>query len=201
MEPSAKGSVVVGVVASLRVLKKQGKVSEEQLAARLSAAALKLVGEKIESGRWYPMPAVGELIDFEWEIAGRDPQYARQSGAQSADRMFATGLYQQLDYAERVGRAANRDALLRQTKLITTVTGTLYNYLTISARISPDGDALEILYGNATLFSEALRYSTEGFMNRVNERQNSARRWTSTRTRPDEIKYSMKLPKRLAGER
>ncbi len=200
MEPSAKGSVVVGVVASLRSQRKSGRVSDEQLTARLSAAALRLLEEKIEVGRWYPMAVFGELVDCEWALASRDPEHARKSGEKSADRMVATGLYQQLDYAERVDRAQNREALVRQAKLISTVTSTLYSYLKTSVRLSPEADHLEIVYSNASLFSEPLRISTEGFMNRINERQKSPRRWTSKRTRPDEIIFRMKLSTRLVAK-
>jgi hypothetical protein len=199
MEPSAKGSVVVGVVSSLRAMKRAGRIGEEMLSARLSAGALRLLGEKIEGGRWYPMALFGELVDVEWEIAGRDPAYAREAGARSADRMFEAALYQQLDYAGRVSRAKSQEELVRQAKLITTVTGALYNYLTTSVRISQAGGQLEIVYGNAREFREALRFSTEGYMNRINERQGSARSWTSSRPRPDEIVFSMPLPSRLAG--
>jgi len=198
MEPSAKGSVVMGVVASLRSSKKNGRVTDEQLAARLSGPAYALLERKVELGLWYPMAAFGELVEFEWELAGKDPEYARRSGVQSADRMFEAGIYQQLDYAQRTDKAQTREALLRQSKLITTVTGTLYSYLQTSVRFAEDGAQLEIVYANAALFSEPLRLSTEGFMNRINERQGSARRWTSERTRPDEIVFRMKLPARLA---
>ncbi|HEY8121023.1 MAG TPA: hypothetical protein VII78_06860 [Myxococcota bacterium] len=200
MEPSAKGSVVSGVVASLRSSRKRGHISAEQLAARLSGPALSLLEEKIEAGRWYPMSAFQDLVDCEWELAGRDPEYARESGARSADRMSNAGIYQQLEYAKRVDRAQSRDALVRQTKLITTVTGTLYSFLSLSVRVSADGGLLEIVYANAAQFPEALRYSTEGFMNRINEQQGSGRRWTSERTKPGEIVFRLKLPSRMAGE-
>jgi hypothetical protein len=199
MEPSVKGSVVVGVVSSLRAMKRAGRIEQAALDARLGASALGLLGEKIEVGRWYPMAAFGELVDFEWDATGRDPAYARDAGARSADRMFDAGLYQQLDYAGRVSRAKSRDDLVRQAKLITTVTGALYNFLTTAVRIASSGDRLEIVYGNAGAFREPLRFSTEGYMNRVNERQGSSRRWTSERPRPDAIVYAMALPRRLAG--
>jgi hypothetical protein len=199
MEPSAKGSVVVGVVSSLRSLKRAGRVSEEMLAARLGANALRLLGEKIEGGRWYPMATFGELVDYEWDVTGSDPAYAREAGARSADRMFDAGLYQQLDYAGRVARPKSREELVRQAKLITTVTGALYSFMTTAVRISQAGDQLEIVYENAGEFREPLRFSTEGYMNRVNERQGSSRRWTSERTRPDEIVFRMPLPGRLTA--
>jgi hypothetical protein len=199
LEPSAKGSVVVGVVASPRSQRKSGRVSDEQLGARLSAAALGMLEEKIEVGRWYPMPVFGELVDFEWELASRDPEYARKSGERFADRMIATGPYQQLDNAQRVDRAPNRDALLRQAKLISTVTSALYSFLKTSVRLAADSDHLEIVYANAALFLEPLRLSTEGFMNRINERQKSPHGWTSERTRADEIVFCMKLSARLTS--
>jgi hypothetical protein len=115
--------------------------------------------------------------------------------------MFDAGLYQQLDYAGRVSRAKSRDELARQAKLISTVTSALYSFLQTSVRIAPDGVSLEIVYANAAAFREALRYSTEGFMNRVNERQGSSRRWTSERTRPDEIVFRMPLPVDLVEKR
>ena len=46
-------------------------------------------------------------------------------------------------------------------------------------------------------FSEALRISTEGFMNQINKRQKSRRRWTSERVAPDRIVFRMPLPERL----
>jgi hypothetical protein len=48
-------------------------------------------------------------------------------------------------------------------------------------RLDPERGALEIVYSSAALFSEALRHSTEGFMNQINHRQGSAHRWSSRR--------------------
>src|SRR5688572_7094314 len=128
----AKGSIVAGAVASLRHLRKSGRITDEQLTARLSSAALELLEQKIDIGRWYPMSAFSELVEFEWDaVAGRDPEYARASGAKSAQRLFETGRYQQLEFAQRVGRAESRDALVRQAKLTTTITSMLYNFLQV----------------------------------------------------------------------
>ena len=199
MEPSAKGTIVMGVVATLRKLRKGGQVTNEQLAARLSAAALELLEQKIEYSRWYPMPAFRELVEFEWDVAAkRDPGYARKSGAQSADRQSESGRYQQLDFAGRAGKAETSSALLLQAKLITTVTAAFYSFLQVSVAIDPTRpDRLEIVYANAAAFPEALRYATEGFMNQLNLRQGSKRCWTSERVAPDRIVFTMELPERL----
>ena len=201
MASSAKGSIVVGVVASLRKLRRCGRVDDERISARLSGAALTMLEQKIEIGRWYPMAAFAELLDLEWEVAsGRDPEYARQSGAKSAQRQFESERYQQLDFARRAGKAESREALVRQAKLITTITAMFYNYLEVSVGIDVERPSeLQIVYANAAAFNEPLRYSTEGFMNGINEMQGSGRRWTSERTAPDRIVFRLALPSRLGS--
>jgi hypothetical protein len=200
MASSAKGSIVVGAVISLRQLRSSGRVSNDQLAARLSRGAFEMLEQKIDVGRWYPMSAFAELVEFEWEVAAnRDPEYARQSGAKGAQRLFETGRYQQLDFAQRTGKAETREALVRQTKLITTVTTMFYNYLEVSVGIDPaHPNRLEIIYANAAEFTEPLRYSTEGFMNGINAMQGSARRWTSERTARDRVVFRLGIPSRLS---
>ncbi len=200
MESScAKGSIVVGAVASLRHLRSSGRIADEQLTARLSRAALELLEQKIDIGRWYPMRAFAELVEFEWDvIAARDPEYARASGAKGAQRLFASGRYQQLDFARRVGKAESREALVRQAKLTTTITSMLYNFLQVSVGIDPARpNELQIVYANAGEFTEALRYTSEGFMNGINSAQGSPRRWTSERTAPDRVVFRLAIPSRL----
>ena len=199
MDPSVKGTIVLGVVASLRKLRKGGQLSEEQLAARLSGPALELLEQKIEIGRWYPMPVFAELVEYEWDaVAKRSPEYARAAGAKNADRQFESGRYQQLEFAERAARAESSGAVLLQARLITTITSAFYNFLQTSVSIDPTRpNRLEIVYANSAAFPEPLRYATEGFMNRINERQGSTRSWTSARVAPDRIVFRMELPERL----
>ena len=203
MDPSVKGSLVLGAVVSVRRHRKQGRISAEQLAARLDGTALELVDQKIDIGRWYPIKDFTALLDVDWEVGSRRAiDYMRRQGEQAADRLFDSGIYQQLNYAERADRVANADELKRQSKLITTITGTLYNFLRFEVRLEKErGDALEIVFSNAALFSEALRHSTEGFMNQINQRQGSAHRWISRREGPDVIVFTLPLPSRLVPAR
>jgi hypothetical protein len=194
VEPSVKGSLVLGAAVTVKRHRKAGRVSGEQLAARLSGPALALVDEKIDIGRWYPIGVFCELLELDWDLAGRDPDFMRRQGAQAADRLFQSGIYQQLRYAERSGPAKSRDELMRQSKLITTITGTLYNFIDFQVRLEPGrSDRMEIVYGNAGPFSDALRLTTEGFMNQINVRQGSSRSWTSERLAPDRIVFRLEL--------
>jgi len=202
-QKSVKGTLVLGAVVTVRRLRDRGRISSDQLAARLSAPALSLIDEKIDLGRWYPLDAFCEILDTDWEVAGRrDPEYMREEGRRTADRLFESGIYQQLQFAERSERAQAADNLIRRTKLITTITGSLFNFLTTDVRLNPDQrDALEIVYSNATGFSEALRYTTEGFMDQLNKRQGSDKRWSSSRVRPDLVVFTLRLPRRMTDGR
>jgi hypothetical protein len=195
---SVKGSLVLGAVVSVRRLRNGGKVSAESLEARLSAEALGLIDQKIEISRWYPIAPFCELIDLDWEISGaREPAYLENQGIAAADRLFDSKIYQQLDFAERSGKVESREKLVRQSRLITTITGTLYDFLTFEVDLGPN--SLEIVFGNAGAFSDALLHTTVGFMNRINERQGSKRRWTGWRESADRARFSMKLPSRFTG--
>lgn len=200
MEPSAKGAIVLGVVASLRKLRTSGQITNDQLAARLSSGAFALLEQKIEVGRWYPIRVFRELVDFQFEVVGkRDPNFARQEGARSAEVQSDSGRYQQLDFAKRAGRAESIGAIVLQAKLIASLTAAFYSFLETSVGIDPKNPLrLQIVYTNAASFPDGLRYATEGFMSRINERQGSTRRWTSERPTPDRIVYTMELPERLA---
>jgi len=202
-EQSVKGSLMLGVVLTLRRHRNQGRITQEQLTARLSKGALQILEEKIDFGRWYPIQIFCELLDLSWELGGGgDPNYMREEGERAAERLFQTGIYQQLSYADRAERVRARDHLIRQAKLITTITGSLYNFLEFRVRLESDpGDQLEIHYGNATAFSEALRFTTEGFMNQINKHQKSFARWSSKRVRPDLVVFTLPLPKRLHAEK
>jgi hypothetical protein len=194
-----KGSLIVGAVVAARRLRDGGRISPEAMAARLSGEALQLVDQKIELARWYPVSAFCELIELPWEVEGRrEPAYLEEQGALSADRMFDSNRYQQLDFAERTGRAEDRRGLIRQSRLIATITGNFYDFLQVDVAIQEDG--LCIVYGNATAFADPLIHTTVGFMNQVNVRQRSKRRWTGRRARRDEVRFHMPLPERLAGE-
>jgi hypothetical protein len=194
---SVKGTLVLGAAIATRRHREKGRISEQELEVRLSGPALSLIDQKILIAAWYPIDAFCELMDLNWELGGkRDPDFMRREGERSADRLFDTGIYPQLRFAEEAEKVKSREDLVRQSRLISSITGSLYNFLQIEVRVN-DAHDLEIVYENAAPFSEALRYSTEGFMNQINKRQKSAQRWTSKRHRPDRIVFEMSVPGRL----
>jgi hypothetical protein len=200
VEPSVKGSLFVTGVVPVRRYRDSGRLSEDQITARLGPVALEMLDQKIDISRWYPIGAYCEMLDIDWEIAAdRNPIYMWHMGEDTARRFFERGIYQQLDYAKRAQRPDSQRSLVRQSRLIVTVTNSLYNFLEIDVRVA--NDVLEIVFGNAALFPEALRYTTEGFMTEVNRWQGSPRTWTSERVAPDRVSFQLELPERLQGDR
>jgi hypothetical protein len=195
-QESVKGSLVVGAVVAARRLRDRGRITPEVLEARLSRGALELVDEKINISAWYPVAAFCELIELSWETeGGRDPAFLEHQGAVSADRLFESGRYQQLDFAERARKVDSREQLIRQARLITTITGTFYDFLEVGVSLSDDG--LSIVYDNASAFRDSLVHTTVGFKNQINVRQGSKRRWTGERIRSDAVRFDLPLPARL----
>jgi hypothetical protein len=199
MAEQVKGALVFGAVVAARRLRDGGRLSHEVLEARLSKAALELIDAKVEVARWYPVQPFCELIELGWDVVGkRDPRYLEKAGAISADQLFDSNRYQQLEFAQRAVKVQTRKQLIRQARLITTITGTFYDFLDV--RVALDADELTIVYGNAVSFGEPLVHTTVGFKNQINIRQGSKMRWTGRRTRPDEVRFTMPLPKRLADD-
>jgi len=198
-ERSVKGSLILGVVVAVRRLRDRGQIAAEVLEARLSKEALSLLDEKIAIATWYPVEIFTELLELDWEISGgRDPAYLERLGGLTAAKMFDSQRYQQLEYAERRRSAETRDSLLRQARLINTVTGTLYDFLDVDVEIVDE--FLEITYSNVAALGDAVLHTTVGFMTEINERQGNARRWTGERISPDTIRFRMPLPSRLTAE-
>jgi hypothetical protein len=196
MAESVKGALVLGAVVAARRLRERGRLTAQALDARLSAEALDLIDQKIEVARWYPIAPFCELIELGWEIDGkREPAYLEREGAASADYLFDSNRYQQLAFAQRGGKVASRQQLIKRARLITTIVGTFYDFLEVSVAL--EGDELVIVYGNARAFTDALIHTTVGFQNQINARQGSKLCWRGTRTRPDQVRFVLPLPKRL----
>jgi hypothetical protein len=194
---SAKGTIVMGAVVTVRRHRDHGRISAEELQQKLSPASYALLDQRIDIASWYPVSAFAELVDVDWEYSGhRDPAYLERQGAMTADRLFDSGLYQQLEYAERSGKVETRKSLERQSRLITTITASLYNFLESSVTVH--AEALEIAYDNARSFADSLAHTTVGFMNQINLRQGSKRTWKFERIGTDRAVFEMSLPARMS---
>jgi hypothetical protein len=194
--PSVKGVMLLPSVVVVRRLRDRGAIPEAEL-AKLSSAARELLDERIEIAQWYPMDVFSELLEIDWELCGgRDPEYMRQAGERNAEAMTRTKRYQQLDYLERADRPESSSDVLRQMRLTSSITQSYFNFTETTVQMHPDRpNVLQILYANTDAFPESLRYSTEGFMNRLNRVRRSSRKWTSERV-GNTIVFSLEMKPR-----
>lgn len=180
--PSVKGVLLLSAVVVVRRLRDGGRIPDSRL-EKLGSATRELLDERIEIAQWYPMDLYSELLEVDWEICGsHDPEYMRRAGELNAEKMSQAKRYQQLDYLERVDKPESSADLLRQMRLTSSVTLSYFNFTDATVQLHPDHPhILQIIYSNTDSFPEPLRYSTEGFMTRLNRVRRSSRRWTSER--------------------
>jgi hypothetical protein len=191
-EPSVKGTMLLGSVVLTRRLKKRGDLPAEIFEKSLSEETLALLDDRIIITSWYPMWKFNELQEFFWEhVAKRDPKVARASGADSFKSMNKSGRYQQFEYAARAESAESKQDVLRHTRMITSILAGYYNFLDVKVGLDPQSQNLQIVYANASMYCEPLRYSTEGFMTAVSRIRNGTTDWTSERVAPDRIVYTL----------
>ena len=132
--------------------------------------------------------------------AGRDPGVraeSREPRAHSAcSRAGATS--SSISRSARA-KAESREGLVRQSKLITTITAMLYNFLEVTVGIDPARpDELQIVYANASRVHRAAPLHDRGLHERRStQAQGSSRRWTSERTAPDRVVFRLAIPSRL----
>jgi hypothetical protein len=171
--PSIKGAAIVAAVADLNRLLEEGRISREVLEARLEAEDLKLLEEKIQLAIWYPIASYGRIADLLAEIEagaeGREAYLARR-GHQTADRLFAAGIYEQLKRAE--GRVSNLDDDggfdPHEVRTTLSLWGSMLNFSGWHYRPdrkNPRSFTCEVF--DAASWPEALRLANEGFLEGV----------------------------------
>ena len=174
------------------LLKRGGEIPVEVFEKSLSEETLALLDDNIFIPSWYPMWQFNELQEFLWQnLSKRDPEVARQGGAESFKSMQKTGRYQQFEYAGRAESATSKADVLRQTRMITSIMSGYYNFLDVEVRLNPDTEDLQIIYDNAEMYCEPLRYSTEGFMTAVSRLRKGVTNWVSERPSPGRIIFTL----------
>lgn len=179
--PSIKGSAMQAVVDDLQALKQAGRISDDALAARLDAAALRLLDEKIAAARWYPVDAYGRLLDLLRDLEGgsQPREYLRQRGQRAAQRLIDSGVYRQFDASEkRWGEAVGR--------VMITLAPLMYNFSRWSIVTRDDRRGFRIEVSEAGPLPESSVPVLEGFIETmVNRALEEGARVQAVRERAD----------------
>jgi hypothetical protein len=156
------------IVSDVKRLVEEGRIGEDFLEARLEAEDLRILEEKVQPGMWYPTASYGRLGGILDEIEGGGrPEYFIGRGARAAERLFAAGVYSQLERIEE--RAAQLDgpgALTRlDIRLTLSLWNAMFNFTTWSYEPDPgDPNAFICEVSGAADFPDVLRWAAQGFL-------------------------------------
>jgi hypothetical protein len=196
--PSIKGTAFQALAMDLAGLVRAGRIPREALEARLEAEDLRLLEDKILPGLWYPLACYRRMTELLWEIEGhRAPAYLLARGARAAERLFETGLYQQMRRGEEI-RAEKRERKEGWTEfdgnLMTSLANAIFNVSRWRYRRHPeDPNVNRIEVSEAAELPEVSRLTAQGFIEYMASRLTGANvRVTSERPTPDRIVFTLR---------
>ena len=203
--PSIKGSAFAAVVEDLRRLVESGRVSRDALELRLEAEDLRILHAKVSPGLWYPLASYERLCAVLVEVEGGGrPGYVVERGARAAERLFATGVYLQLERGQAIGakkRERREGWSAVEGNLVTSLAGAIFNVSRWRFTIDPDDDRLHrIEVSEAAALPEVSRLAAQGFIEYTASRlSGTPLRVESERIARDRIVFKLRV--RGAGDR
>jgi hypothetical protein len=193
-QPCIKGTALASAVGDLLEFVERGRLTREQMEVRLRPEDLEIVDAKILPGDWYPIASYGRILDLLGSVSGGGAAYHLQRGRRTAERLFASGIYKQLDRAVEQKQKAEADesALIA---IMLTVGRTLYNFGAWEmVRDTGSRRRLRFELRQMEALPENARITIQGFVEWAAEHivgKNVA--VDSKRTHPDRIQFDLKL--------
>jgi hypothetical protein len=180
------------VVADVQILRDTGRISVEELAERLEPQELGWLTEGIQPALWYPIQGYARLSDILLQVEGAgNPEYIIRRGAAAAERLYASGLYAQLRHGDErrsEERAGGREFSEHDGRLMTTLSGSIFNFGSWRFRIEDEDVVIEVTQTAA--MPEVSRLAAQGFIahivSRVRDTKTEVR---SERPSPDNVVF------------
>lgn len=200
--PSIKGSVFSHCVEKLLKLISAGKISWKELPGRLEPGDIEILKSPVQPTRWYDIRIYERILLLNRDVMGDGSnELLLEWGAKSAERLIRGGIYQQLDYLNRmqVGKEADAQARFlafgRDLRLLASLTSSVLNFLTTEVKVDPDQhDRYLIEYSGAAACPEVFFWTNQGFINRMAAEHGHPDLWKWERTSPDRVVYRMTRP-------
>jgi hypothetical protein len=176
-EPCIKGITLQSVVEDVQILRDTDRISEADLEKRLQSRELQWLRDGVQPSLWYPIDGYARLSEVLLEVEGRgDPEYLVRRGAAAAERLYASGLYAQLRFGEERAseeRSGGREFSEKDGRLMTTLSGAVFNFGKWSYRL--DGDDIVIEVSGAAAMPEVSRLAAQGFIGHIASRVRDTR--------------------------
>jgi hypothetical protein len=160
--PSIKGTAYNSVHDDLHRMIDDGRISEDELGARLSREELELFESKVLATKWYAIDTYRKLLALvaEKEAKGRIDEYLVERGWRAAERLKEAGIYRQLGADDGAGKSWGA----RVANLVTKISGLLYNFTRWSVDEPENETVLHVNVDDAKDFADECRYTAQGFV-------------------------------------
>ena len=190
-EPAIKGTVLVNLVADVLSLRDEGRISADELAARLERQDLEILESKVMPSTWYPISSYRRLTELLVEKDGGDEDYLRARGARSAQRLLEAGFYEQMRRL-RPGGSVTFAEIERSVRVLVVMSQTILNFGRSEVFPDPDHERrVMIQISDAADYPEVLRFTSEGFYDACARAAGRRYSWRSSRPEPDRIVVRM----------
>lgn len=198
-EPSIKGNVVGAHAEVFQKHLADHAPDEATLGRWFEPGEVSLLSGEINPARWYPIATYDRLLLFLREYVGDGRnEFLIASGRRTAEKLIAAGIHQQFEYlsrtelSEKVDKEGRHQAFGRDLRLLTTITGSILNFLESSVVPDPD-HAMRwmIRHRQAHAYPETLCWTSQGFCNRMAEEHGTPEIWFWERPRQDEVWFRM----------
>lgn len=166
MSVQVKGTLLIGLVDDLKVRLDQGELDADDLESRLSLDALKLLAAKPVMVGWYPVQVYRELLDAHLAAAGMgSPDQIRGIGRAAAYELVKSGLYKGFVKAGQRRSSFSADSMLANAQTVLGMNRLMYRGVEVDAYLEEEAQTLNLHYWGVSSFSDAMFYSTHGFIN------------------------------------
>ena len=195
-----KGSAFSKVVEDVAKLLARQALSRSEAARRLAPEDLALLDKGVVISSWYDIRSYVRLSELLLEVEGHgNPEYLRERGRQTAQRLLEQGLYAQLEYLQRTevskveAESARFAAFGRDLRLLTTLSASILNFSKWGARTDPDHERRYLIeVSDARDFPEVLCWTSDGFVNQMAaHHRRGDDLWSWARVRADLIVFRM----------
>jgi hypothetical protein len=189
--PSIKGTAYNSVHDDLHHMLDDGRVSEEELEARLSREELELFESKVLATKWYPIETYRKLLALvaQKDAKGATDEYLVERGWRAAERLAQAGIYRQLGADEGAGKSWGA----RVANLVTKISGLLYNFTRWSVEEPENAVVIHVTVDEAKDFADECRYTAQGFVAfAATLMAGGPVKITSARPTPDRIVYTVR---------
>ena len=199
-KPCVRASLFQLEAERIRDMLESSQLSRAELEVALSEDELELLDDAHKStALWYDAGTIDKLITLMASKSGLSlPEFCRMRGAKAAEALCKSGLYQQLEYLNRMQSAEVTDpdarsrAFRRDLRLIVTLSKNVFNFTQWSVVEDPDAPRrFQIEISEASDFSDIQANCTDGFINWAAKRREGGRMWEWSRPTPDVVIFRM----------